>query len=270
MKRANLNFIINALMFISMSAILGIGFLIKFTLVSGQERWAKYGDNVEMLMFGLDRHQWGKIHLIIGLVLIALLILHIVLHWKCVVSVYHKIIKRKYISTIIAVLFTVICALFIFFPFLIKPNITSYDHGRGGDEMHANNIHNMDSSRHHKGELRHNEIIDSSITTKRHKNKDNEFIGNHKNQDANTVGKHKNKGDKTIKMHEHSNLEIEIRGYMTLNEISKKCKVPTDVIKTKLNIPKSFSNDQKVNRLRRDYNIEMHQIKDVIREYKDK
>lgn len=248
MKRANLNFIINALMFISMSAILGIGLLIKYTLVSGQERWAKYGDNVEMLMFGLDRHQWGKIHLIIGFVLIALLILHIILHWKCIVSVYHKLIQRKYISTIIAVLFAVICALFIFFPFLIKPNITSFEHGRGGQEMHSNinSNNNMDSNRHN-----------NKIAT--------ENISEHQ-----TVKKHKNQDDKTIKNHKHSNLEIEIRGYMTLNEISKKCKVPADVIKSKLNIPKSFSNDQKVNRLRRDYNIEMHQIKDVIRDYKEK
>ena len=65
-----------------MSVIIGTGFLIKYTLISGQERWDVYGRKVELYLLGLDRHQWGMIHLILGFVLMGLLIAHIVFHWK--------------------------------------------------------------------------------------------------------------------------------------------------------------------------------------------
>lgn len=40
-----------------MAAITGIGFLIQFTLISGQKRSLVYGENVELYFRGMDRHQ---------------------------------------------------------------------------------------------------------------------------------------------------------------------------------------------------------------------
>lgn len=77
-----------------MSAIIGIGFLIKFNLIPGQERRSVYGKNVELTLFGMDRHQWGTLNLIIGFVLIGLLTVHIFLHWHIITSVYEKLIKE--------------------------------------------------------------------------------------------------------------------------------------------------------------------------------
>tara|TARA_R110002033_G_scaffold38827_3_gene78300 strand:+ start:2890 stop:3105 length:216 start_codon:yes stop_codon:yes gene_type:complete len=51
-----------------MSAVVGIGFLIKYTLISGKERNVIYGKNVELSLFGMDRHEWGYIHLVIAFV----------------------------------------------------------------------------------------------------------------------------------------------------------------------------------------------------------
>ncbi len=81
MKKNTLNYIVDIFMFILMMAIIGIGFLMKFALISGQEKWIKYGRNVEETFLGLDRHGWGKVHLIIGLILFGVLILHLILHW---------------------------------------------------------------------------------------------------------------------------------------------------------------------------------------------
>lgn len=80
MHKSILNFSINAVMALCMSAIIGIGFLIKYTLISGQERWDVYGKNVELYWYGMDRNQWGLFHLILGFVLMVLLVAHIVLH----------------------------------------------------------------------------------------------------------------------------------------------------------------------------------------------
>jgi len=52
--KGKLNFIIDALMFICMMAIAGLAFLMKFILIPGKERWAKYGRGVELSLLGMD------------------------------------------------------------------------------------------------------------------------------------------------------------------------------------------------------------------------
>ena len=117
------NFILNATMTLCMSVILGIGFLIKYTLLSGQDRKEVYGHNVELYYLGLDRHQWGTIHLLLSFVLIGLLALHIVLHWKVVTTVYQRIIKVKLAKRLLAFGFAIVCAFLILAPLFIKPEV---------------------------------------------------------------------------------------------------------------------------------------------------
>ena len=105
MRKPTLNFIINALMLFCMCAIIGIGFLIKYTLVSGQEQIIKYGNKVELSLFGMDRHEWGAIHLIVGYILIGLLLLHIILHWKVIISVYKRLLQKKPAIKFISIVF---------------------------------------------------------------------------------------------------------------------------------------------------------------------
>ncbi|MEJ5330464.1 MAG: hypothetical protein WHT07_09960 [Desulfobaccales bacterium] len=59
MNRAKLNFVIDALMFLCMAAIAGLGFLMKYVLVPGRETPLLYGRRVDLFFLGLDRHAWG-------------------------------------------------------------------------------------------------------------------------------------------------------------------------------------------------------------------
>jgi glucan phosphoethanolaminetransferase (alkaline phosphatase superfamily) len=131
MRKPILNFIINASMTLCMSAIIGIGFLIKYTLISGRERWNVYGRNVELSLFGMDRHQWGMLHLILAFVLLGLLIVHIIFHWKVITNVYKKIIKEPLTKKIVALVFIILCVLMIVIPFFISPEIESIEKGKG-------------------------------------------------------------------------------------------------------------------------------------------
>lgn len=131
MKKPILNFTINATMTLCMSAIIGIGFLIKYTLVSGQERWEIYGRNVELYLLGMDRHQWGMLHLILAFVLLGLLLAHIILHWKVITNVYRKIIKEPISKKIIAIVFVILCTLLIVFPFFVEPDLETVKKGDG-------------------------------------------------------------------------------------------------------------------------------------------
>ena len=131
MRKTILNFTINASMTFCMSAIIGIGFLIKYTLISGQERWDVYGRNVELYLFGMDRHQWGMLHLILAFVLMGLLIVHIAFHWKVITNVYKKIIKEPVTKKVVALVFMILCVLMIVIPFFIHPEIESIKKGKG-------------------------------------------------------------------------------------------------------------------------------------------
>ena len=140
MRKPFWNFILNATMTLCMSAIIGIGFLIKYTLLSGQDRKEVYGQNVELYFLDMDRHQWGMIHLILGFVLFGLLIVHVFLHWKIVVAVYQKIVKVKWTKRLIAFGFAIICVLLILVPFFIKPDIEPIVKGKGRQVTLVTNI----------------------------------------------------------------------------------------------------------------------------------
>lgn len=76
MKRSTLNVIVDTLAFVCMAVVVFTGvtmgfFLGKGAVPSGQ----KY-------LWGLHRHDWGDIHLVFALGLVALMALHVILHWS--------------------------------------------------------------------------------------------------------------------------------------------------------------------------------------------
>ena len=95
MKNAKLNLVIDAIMLVDMMALIGVGLLNKYVLITGQQKWEKYGENLEFYLWGFDRHGWNRIHFILGLILFGLLVLHIWFHWNMVINIYKSLIKKK-------------------------------------------------------------------------------------------------------------------------------------------------------------------------------
>ncbi|HIJ70896.1 MAG TPA: DUF4405 domain-containing protein [Planctomycetes bacterium] len=128
MKKSQINLIIDVLLLVFMSAITGIGLLMRNVLVPGYKRWDIYGRNVELYFWGLDRHQWGSIHFVIALVLIALLVLHVVLHWSVILGIYRRLIpnvKAQWITAIILLAITIILS---FFSYTVQPEVAEGGH----------------------------------------------------------------------------------------------------------------------------------------------
>jgi len=117
--KAKLNFVIDIIMFVLIGLLAGLGLLIKYVLLSGTERWLIYERNVELTYMGLDRHQWGNIHLWIAIALVAFLVLHIILHWNMIVCLYKKLMGNKTSRIVCGSVFSIITLLFVVFPFLI-------------------------------------------------------------------------------------------------------------------------------------------------------
>lgn len=128
MDKSRINLVIDTLMFLCVMAMTGIGLLMKFVLLPGKETPAVYGRKVELFMWGMDRHQWGTIHLIIAFVFLGLLTLHILLHWKMILSFYCRLIGNRTARRVIAVLIVIACLFFITFPFVVKPEVHEMEH----------------------------------------------------------------------------------------------------------------------------------------------
>lgn len=123
LNRAKVNLSIDAIMFILMMAVAGIGFLIKYVLVPGFKRHEIYDKDIELYYWGIDRHQWGTIHLIVSLILLFLLFLHIVFYWKQLVNIFKRMVPAKLGRVLITSGF-VACSLFLaVMPLFIKPEI---------------------------------------------------------------------------------------------------------------------------------------------------
>jgi hypothetical protein len=123
MKKSKLNLIIDAFLLLCIAAIAGIGLLMRNVLVPGYKRWEIYNSNVELYFWGLDRHQWGTIHFITGLVFLALLILHIVLHWSMIVGICRKLIPNVTVRLITAIILLVLTMALIFFSYAVEPYV---------------------------------------------------------------------------------------------------------------------------------------------------
>ena len=238
MSKSKINFLIDSLMFLCMAAIAGIGFLMKVVLIPGQDRWIKYGKNVEIYVLNLDRHQWGTVHLVIALVLLGLLLLHIILHWKLIVGLFSKLITNKSTRKLITVVFVFISVFLFLFAFFVKPEIGKIIQGHG------------------------RLVTDENIVS------ETEIADIHDNKTAVEEDNIIENTEESHERHNRSDRDIEIRGYMTIGEVSLANDVPSSYIKKKLNIPETVSDNQSLGVLRREYGFRMSDIEKIINEYK--
>ncbi|MCC5828355.1 MAG: DUF4405 domain-containing protein [Phycisphaeraceae bacterium] len=87
MNRNRLNFVVDLLTFIVALALVSTGLMIYLVLPPGSGRG-------KLLLLGMDRHAWGELHLVIALVAIALVLLHVALHWPWVCTMVCRAMKR--------------------------------------------------------------------------------------------------------------------------------------------------------------------------------
>jgi len=132
--KSKANFVIDTLMFLCGISIVGIGFLMKYSLIPGKDRLVKYGRNVDLLLFKLDRHEWGTIHLVIGFIFLGLLVLHIILHWKMIVNMYHRLIGSRIARRRITSIFMIVCVIWLIFSLMVKPEVIELRREEGRHE----------------------------------------------------------------------------------------------------------------------------------------
>ncbi len=233
MKKSKLNLVIDILLLLLMAANAGIGFIMKFRLISGQEKWEKYGANPDTSLLGFDRHEWGNVHLILGFILIALLVLHIWLHWNMIICIYKKLIKNRGLQVFVTIIVSFIVLFFLIAPFVFNVKIDGIQDKQGYYKSHL-----------------HEKNIDNPLKEGRALNKENKQAPGLKSIDH--------------KKDHKANSELEIKGFMSITDVSTKFNIPADKIKKHLGIPLSTSNSKRLGNLRKTYNFKMSDLRDFI------
>lgn len=137
MEKQKLNFLIDALMFLCLMALAGLGFLMEYVLLPGRRAWAKYSRNVELTWLGWDRHDWGEIHLYLAFTLLGLLCLHLFLHWQMIPGLYARLVPDPQTRTRLAWAVLIVTVLLLAFPFLITPDVRERGRGGGRGRQHS-------------------------------------------------------------------------------------------------------------------------------------
>jgi hypothetical protein len=110
MKPVWRNFWTDAVLLLQMLALLVTGIILKYGLPPGQGRGRGYGGgwgwrgghgghrgdgSGPRELWGLSRHEWGDVHFWIAVSLIAVLVLHLVLHWSWITHRVRCLVKRR-------------------------------------------------------------------------------------------------------------------------------------------------------------------------------
>jgi len=257
MNKQKLNFIIDALMFVVMIAIISIGIMMKYVLISGTERWIKYGMNPELSILGMDRHDWGYIHLILGYIIIGFLILHVVLHWKSILCLFERYIINSTLRLIIGLAFIIISLLILTIPWIIEIEISPTENRRNSIQKYESSMNNMIADS--------NTICDQNEgfnTGNRNKLSGRSF--NQKKQNKSGGNAIQSADQQGYQKYDYDGLEIEVYGYMTLKDISIKYNVQSDYLKKELNLPSNTSETESLGHLRRIYGFKMYDIEEII------
>lgn len=235
-NKSKLNLFIDIVMFVIMIFIAGIGFLIKYVLVPGFKRNDIYGSDVELYYWEINRHQWGTIHLRLSFFLLFLLLLHIIFHWKQIVCIFKCIVPARIWRITLTVALGIFTVIFGIMPLFLSPEIKE-------DIRHCARSSKTDTS--------------FLVEQKPHKN----VVALQKNteqQKAVPIKKNHNRFN-------HSN--IEIFGYMTINEVAAKYHVSANDLASCIHVPLS-SKDKKLGKLKKHCHFQLSELKNYIEKTK--
>jgi len=248
--RGTLNLVIDIVMLLALAFIAGVGLLMKYTLPPGREKILKYGENVQLYFLGLDRHQWGSIHLIAAYVMLGLLVLHIALHWKAIVGLVRNAVPRPLLRSTLTTIMVLLCAVFFTFAFFVAP--TQRDH----DDYLFRNAR----SRAFEKPTHLNLAEEKPNGEEARSEEGREHPGGE--GPARQTGEPAGAGSVGIG-------HATIRGSMTVADVAKIYGIPVEEVKRRLGLPAHVDGAETLGRLRKIYGFTMQQVRERLEKADD-
>ncbi len=169
--------------------------------------------------------------MVLGLVLLGLLLLHIVLHWKLIKIYFGLLFTGKKTRVGLFILFALASLVLLFFAFFVPYDVVPQGQGEG----------------HHRMERAATEpSVESTETPK-------------------PVSQPVQREEEAHN-HHHTD-DIDINGRMTLYQVARTYHVPVDSLKAALGIPLAVSGQEKLGQLRRRMHFHMSDIELYITKY---
>lgn len=256
--RNKLNITIDIIMFVVMVALAVIGFIMRYILIPGSERWEKYGRNIDLTWWGLDRHEWGFIHMLLGILIVILLVLHIIFHWKLIVCLVRRLIPGKKVRYITVAAVIMISILIAVTPFFLKPEtgepIRRQGEGYGRVSTGGGNEYSSPQ-----------EAVESGIPEKKEEGVMDDV------PETGQEAESKPEDVKEYESHEEHEEDriLDIKGYHTIGELAATYNISAEKLKEKLNIPPGVPNNERLGRIRRVYGFTMREVEDYILELQE-
>ena len=100
MKRSTVNFIVDLVSFVDLLGMVFTGLIMKYILppgTGGCGRLEHGGQGREHIkeLWSLTRHEWGSIHYCLALLFIALMVVHVILHWTWIKSYVKSLLSHS-------------------------------------------------------------------------------------------------------------------------------------------------------------------------------
>ncbi|MCA9254120.1 MAG: DUF4405 domain-containing protein [Phycisphaerales bacterium] len=223
MRRTTLNFVVDFIAFLVMLGMIGTGLVVRYALPPGT--------GGRLAIWDMGRHDWGDLHYYLAIALLALLLLHLVLHWAWTCVIADKILSavglrltsnaagtrsrswRRLLAGVAALV--LVTGSVGGFYWWAQSSIKVNDHGtiRRGAGMRS----------------------DAGVEE--------------------TVAPGRSRGARG---------GAAVKGSMTLAEISAIAGVSTERMKSHLGLPVDLSDDARMGRLRREYGLSMSQIRERV------
>jgi len=109
MKKTDLQYLVDTLLFLCIIGLVSIGFLMGLVLPKGPSapESAKY-------FLRLHRHQWGNIHFYLSIAFTVFVIIHLILSWKWIKGKARQVFKKAWGTALILTVIASILVLFLF------------------------------------------------------------------------------------------------------------------------------------------------------------
>jgi hypothetical protein len=143
----------------------------------------------------------------------------------------------------------------VYIPSNIKPAVEEFEGGRGRFYMERSRIDSPDHIEPETSSIQETEALEETIEKDEIRENTGE-VETEKEGESLTEDDH---------LHDAT---IDVQGFMTLKEVAENYQVPVEHIKSKLEIPQSVSENERLGRLRRTYGFTMSDVRDIIIEYK--
>jgi hypothetical protein len=259
MKKVNWQYLIDALLFISVAAVAAVGFLLGFVIPKGPS-----GTDSAKYFLGLHRHDWGDIHLYLGISFAILAVVHLFLGWNWIKAKTHGLFHHYWKVTLTAMCLLPLVVLAVSWAcFPGEPSIyTDSESGavrpdRGILEAGAvppYNPSNAFPTTHGHSSTSAKTILKATESDPR--------IGNEMERRTN---QHSNEEDGSTRRRGSENISgILITGQMTLRDIEERTGISARVLADGLGLPRGAYLDDRLGRLRKKYRFTMQDVRDII------